>query len=80
MNLTVEKVAVIGINDKLSVTEDSKVEDIEKLVMNDNTLETKVINTELLSLAKEKELKEKELELNQFSQYSLEVFVSRSQR
>ena len=45
MNLTVEKVAVIGINDKLSVTEDSKVEDIEKLVMNDNTLETKVINT-----------------------------------
>ena len=80
MNLTVEKVAVIGINDKLSVTEDSKVEDIEKLVMNDNTLETKVINTELLSLAKEKELKEKELELSQFSQYSLEVFVSRSQR
>ena len=72
MNLTVEKVAVIGINDKLSVTEDSKVEDIEKLVMNDNTLETKVTNTELLLLAKEEELDEKELELNQSSQYGSE--------
>ena len=56
MNLTAEKVTVIRINDKLSETEEVKVEDIKKLVMDNNTLETKVINTGLLLLAKEEEL------------------------
>ena len=56
MNLTVEKVTVIGMNDKLSETEDAKVEEIKKIVMDNNTLETKVINTGLLLLAKMEEL------------------------
>ena len=67
MNLTAEKVAVIGINDKLSETEDAKVEEIEKLGMDNNTLATKATNTELLLLAKKKEIKEKQLELDQSS-------------
>merc|ERR1712238_471138 len=59
-------------NDKLSETEDAKVEEIDKLVIDNNTLETKVTNTELLLLAKEEELEEKELEINQSSQYGSE--------
>ena len=39
MNLTTEKVAAIGMNDKLSETEDAKVEEFDKLVMDNNTLE-----------------------------------------
>ena len=56
MNLTAEKVTVIGMNDKLSETEDAKVEEIKKIVMDNNTLEKKVINTGLLLLAKMEEL------------------------
>ena len=59
-------------NDKLFKTEDAKVEDIDKLVMDNNTHETKATNTELLLLAKEKNIDENQLELNQSSQYSLE--------
>ena len=59
-------------NDKLFKTEDAKVEEIDKLVMDNNTLETKAINTELLLLAKDKNIGENQLELNQSSQYSLE--------
>ena len=59
-------------NDKLSETEDSKVEEIDKLVIDNNTFETKVTNTELLLLAKEEELEEKDIGFNQSSQYSLE--------
>ena len=78
MNLTAEKVSAIGMNDKLSETEDSKVEEIEKLGMDNNTVETEATNTELLFLAKEKEkekekeIEEKQLELNQSSQYGLD--------
>ena len=61
MNLTAEKVSAIGMNDKLSETEDAKVEEIEKLGMDNNTVETEATNTELLFLAKEKK-KEKEKE------------------
>merc|ERR1711957_504521 len=71
IDLTTEKDAAIEMNDKLSETKDAKVEEIDKLVMDINTLETKVTNTELLLLAKE-ELEEKELELNQSSQYGSE--------
>ena len=67
MNLTAEKVSAIGMNDKLSETEDAKVEEIEKLGMDNNTLATKATNTELLLLAKKKEIKEKQLELDQSS-------------
>merc|ERR1711957_867050 len=70
--LTTEKDAAIEMNDKLSETKDAKVEEIDKLVIDNNTLETKVTNTELLLLAKEEELEEKELELNQSSQYGSE--------
>merc|ERR1712238_523073 len=72
IDLTAEKDAAIEMNDKLSETEDAKVEEIDKLVIDNNTLETKVTNTELLLLAKEEELEEKELELNQSSQYGSE--------
>merc|ERR1712238_58411 len=72
IDLTIEKDAAIEMNDKLSETEDAKVEEIDKLVIDNNTLETKVTNTELLLLAKEEELEEKELELNQSSQYGSE--------
>ena len=41
--------------------------------MDNNTLETKVTSTELLLLAKEEELEENKLELNQSSQYGLET-------
>ena len=51
-------------NDKLSETEDSKVEEIDKLVIDNNTFETKVTNTELLLLAKEEELEEKDIGFN----------------
>ena len=51
-------------NDKLSETEDAKVEEIDNLVMDNNILETKVANTGLFLLAKEEALEEKELELN----------------
>merc|ERR1711957_572848 len=71
IDLTTEKDAAIEMNDKLSETKDAKVEEIDKLVIDNNTLETKVTNTELL-LAKEEELDEKELELNQSSQYGSE--------
>ena len=46
-------------NDKLFRTEDAKVEEIDKLVMDNNTLETKATNTELLLLAKEKKYRGK---------------------
>ena len=59
MNLTVEKVTAIGMNDKLSETEGAKLEKIDKLGTDNNTLETKANNTELLLLAKEKEIEEK---------------------
>merc|ERR1712238_443011 len=72
IDLTTEKDAAIEMNDKLSETKDAKVEEIDKLVIDNNTLETKVTNTELLLLAKEEELEEKELELNQSSQYGSE--------
>merc|ERR1712161_153689 len=72
IDLTIEKDSAIEMNDKLSETEDAKVEEIDKLVIDNNTLETKVTNTELLLLAKEEELEEKELELNQSSQYGSE--------
>merc|ERR1712161_125169 len=72
IDLTTEKDAAIEMNDKLSETKDAKVEEIDKLVMDINTLETKVTNTELLLLAKEVMMEEKELELNQSSQYGLE--------
>ena len=72
MNLTAEKVTAIGMNDKLSETEDAKVEEIDNLVMDNNILETKVTNTGLFLLAKEEALEEKKLELNQSSPYSLE--------
>ena len=72
IDLTTEKDAAIEMNDKLSETKDAKVEEIDKLVIDNNTLETKVTNTELLLLAKEEELDEKELELNQSSQYGSE--------
>merc|ERR1712161_113841 len=72
IDLTAEKDSAMEMNDKLSETEDAKVEEIDKLVMDINTLETKVTNTELLLLAKEVMLEEKELELNQSSQYGLE--------
>ena len=39
-------------NNKLFETEDAKAEVVEKLVMNNSTLETNVTNTELLLLAK----------------------------
>ena len=76
MNLTAEKVSAIEMNDKLSETEDAKVEDVDKLVMDNNTLVTKVTNTELLLLAKEEELEENKLELNHSSQYGLETVSS----
>ena len=59
MNLTIEKVAAIGMNDKLSETEGAKLEKIDKLGMDNNTLETKATNTELLLLAKEKKYRGK---------------------
>ena len=64
MNLIAERVTAIGMNDKLSETEDAKVEEIDNLVMDNNILETKVTNTGLFLLAKEEALEEKELELN----------------
>ena len=39
LHLTAENVAAIGMNDKSFETEDAKVEDIDKLVMDNNTLE-----------------------------------------
>ena len=59
-------------NNKLFETEDAKAEVVEKLVMNNSTLETNVTNTELLLLAKKVMLEEKEFELNKSSQDCLE--------
>ena len=63
-------------NNKLFETENDKIEVIDKLVMYNNTLETNVTNTELLLLAKEVMLEEKEFELNQSSQDCLEKISS----
>ena len=52
-------------NDKLPETEDAKVEVIEKVVMDNNTLKEYVTNTKLRVLTKEIMPEEKKLELNQ---------------
>ena len=57
--LTEENGAAIGMNNKWFRTGDAKVEEIDKLVMDNNTLETKATNTELLLLAKEKKYRGK---------------------
>ena len=72
MNLTAENIATLGMNDQLSETKDAKLEEIDKLIMDNNTLLIKVTNTELLLLAKEEELEEEELDFNQSSRYGLE--------